>query len=387
MNEKLIENLSIVVFGEDYNRHPHALEHIINLFIPRNKILWVETMGLRTPKFNAKDIKRSFQKLYGMLQGISGKKKELSLHDNITVIAPFMLPFNRINIIRYLNKCSVVFKVKRYLKSSNTSGHIVITSVPNACDYVGELNEVLSVYFCVDELSLWPGFDYELVRDMENLLLEKVNLIIATADILAAKKKLENMVTPVITHGVTFGHFNLPRRPINSQCTKICYFGTFDERSDQEIIKYAAENLPGFKFFIIGTIEVDVSRLIHLENVFFLPKVAYVDLPEAIKDMDIFILPYKLNEFTKNINPLKLKECMSTGRPVICTPLPEIVKLGKYLYLAANGKEFTDFIQKINNGVINHEYDKVIQYIKQNETWEIKAKQFSRYILNRLLDK
>jgi len=203
-------------------------------------------------------------------------------------------------------------------------------------------------------------------------------------DNLAKNKKAGDRITQVITHGVNFSYFNLVKKPIDPDSVKICYFGTFDERSDQEIIKYISQNLTETKIYIIGTREVDVSMLNEMVNIIFLPKVKYDELPGLIKDMDFFILPYKINEFTININPLKLKEYLSTGRPVISTPLPEIVKLNEYLYVANNGEEFVNHIRKIIDGLVVHNYEKVITYVKENETWEKKAKIFSQLVLNKI---
>ena len=65
-----------IVFGEDYGRRAHCLEHLMNQFSNDTQILWVETVGLRAPKLNLYDIKRSFQKLRSLF--VSKENKLLS---------------------------------------------------------------------------------------------------------------------------------------------------------------------------------------------------------------------------------------------------------------------------------------------------------------------
>lgn len=51
----------MIVFGEDYKRHPHCLEHLVNQLVPYNRILWVETVGMRNPTISLYDFKRALE--------------------------------------------------------------------------------------------------------------------------------------------------------------------------------------------------------------------------------------------------------------------------------------------------------------------------------------
>ena len=97
--------------------------------------------------------------------------------------------------------------------------------------------------------------------------------------------------------------------------------------------------------------------------------------------MDIFILPYIRNQLSDNINPLKLKEYLSTGRPVIATDLPEIVKLEEYLLIAKNSEGFVSTIENLRNKKILHNTEIILQYIKENETWLAKSQILSEIII------
>lgn len=380
-NSSLIQNQDFIIFGEDFARHPHALEHLLKPMFEQNRFLWVETIGLRSPRLSWYDVKRIAEKMTGWLKPKSKLNSDNSKKTpkNIFIINPFMIPFNQFDLIRLFNQASVNRTVNKALKKYKFQNQITITSVPNACDYIGNYNEKLAVYYCVDEFSQWPGLDFKLVKKMEDLLLQKVQLIVATSDSLSASKKIPNSKTITLTHGVDFEHFNLKDSPRSATPFKVCYFGLFDERSDQKILMAIAKEISNCEIHIFGTTICDVSHLSTIPNIKFHGKVDYANLPTQISDMNAFILPYTRNAATENINPLKLKEYLSTGRPVLATPLPEILKLKEYLLVCETPQDFVSTIQDLQNQK-KIDTSRTLTYLQQNETWLKKAEIFSAAI-------
>lgn len=373
--EELVKGQNFIVFGEDFARHPHALEHLLRPLFETNRFLWVETIGLRSPKFNLYDFKRILEKL--SVWFLSSKNKidnvKVPLPKNVIVLSPFMIPFNQFIIIRKFNQWMVTKTVKKALSENKMNLPITIASVPNACDYIGHFNETLKIYFCVDEFSLWPGLDKKLVEGLEKKLIDSSDMIIATSDTLAQTKTKKGIPTPVITHGVEFDHFNIGEKTKKDHTLKICYFGLFDERSDQNILLSISSSIPDCEVHIFGNVVCDIKKLKDKKNIIFHGPVNYNDLPKSVESMDIFILPYLENELTHFINPLKLKEYLSTGRPVIASALPEVLKLKEYLFVAITPQGFVDQIQKLKNHETTFDAQKVITYVKNHETWMAKA--------------
>lgn len=380
----LIENENFIIFGEDFARHPHALEHVLRPLFLKNKFIWVETIGLRSPRLSLYDLKRIAEKLS---QWIGGAKKtpfkKSDIPENIFVIAPFMIPLNQFTLIRKFNQWMVVREVRKAQATHKITDPITIASVPNAADYIGSFEEKLKVYYCVDEFSLWPGLNKSLVEKLEKKLISHVDLILATSEYLAKSKVIAGKTTSIITHGVEFNHFNIGPNNIKDSKVKLCYFGLFDERSNQQIIKDIAEHIMNCEIHIFGNVVCDTKILKHLPNIIFHGNINYHALPSAILEMDIFLLPYVRNELTNNINPLKLKEYLSTGRPVIATELPEVAKLSDYLFLAKTSQDFISTIKKLLSNPNVFSSEKVIHFIKENETWEAKAKLLSSILTER----
>ncbi len=380
MSMNLISKKNIIVFGEDFARHPHSLEHLLRPLFLTNQFIWVETIGLRSPRLSLYDFKKITLKIFRWFSSNQKISKVTQKPNSIHIVAPFMIPYNQFSIVRRLNQFSVLRAVRKKMSELKFKADYTITSVPNSCDYVGNFGEKKVIYMCVDEFSLWPGLDFKMVSAMEKKLLKKADLVFATSTQLALSKSNQKSETILLTHGVDFEHFKLPEKKNISEVIKICYFGLFDERSDQSIIQYIAENVQNSEIYIIGNVACNVSQLAAYRNIFFTGSVEYRELPNKISDMDIFILPYVKNELTKNIHPLKLKEYLSTGRPVISTSIAEVVKLKDYVFVADSGQEFKNLIDKMRQNELDFDPQKSQTYVADTQTWKAKAIEFSEKI-------
>ena len=373
----LIQNEFFIVFGEDYDRHPHALEHLMKPLFPSNQVLWVETIGLRSPRLTLYDLKRILEKIKNWINLSRKTNKTKSYQENFSISSPFMIPFTQYQLIRKFNKWSVLRNVQKHLKLKNIKNPITITSVPNSCDFVGSFLEKFIIYYCVDEFSLWPGLNESLVKNFEEKLISNSNLLIVTSESLANVKKIDNKTTAIINHGVDFDHFDIGENKVINANLKLCYFGLFDERSDQKIFCSIAENIKNCEIHIFGDVVCDIKKMKSYQNIIFHGKINYTFLPEAIKEMDIFLLPYIRNDLSECINPLKLKEYLATGRPVIATALPEVLKLKDYLFIGSSGNDFVSIIYKLQKSNQILYSKKTTTFIKENETWDKKAKELS----------
>jgi len=380
--EIMLKNEVLIVFGEDYGRHPHCLEHLINEILAYNQVIWVETIGMRSPKISWYDFKRIFQILKKWIL-----PREMGAHietdKNLTVVSPFMLPFNSYRSVRFFNQFMVTRKVKNVLKNMYSHRPIVITSIPSTCDFIKKYEEKISVYLCVDEFSLWPGLPHELIKKMENELLKKTDVIFATSSALANSKRKFGKEVCLLTHGVNVAHFNLKKNNVTDGVERrVCYFGLIDDRCDQMLLAFLANSLPQCIFTIIGEVVAsDISILRSCSNIIFEKRVAYNELPSKIANEDIFILPYHVNELTNNINPLKIREYMATGRPVISTPLPEVLLLREFLFVAESATDFVRIISELINGTTHFNPILTLNHLIENESWFMKANLFSDKIM------
>ena len=386
MNAK---NCHFVVFSDDWGEHPSSCQHLFLNISKSYTVTWVNTIGMRPPKFSVMDLQKSIKKLHRMFQK---KNKYIEQKEKLgpeTIIQPFMLPWQKIPGIRRMNAISVISAVRKELKNYPNNEVILVTTVPNACDYIGHFNEDLAVYYCVDDFTEWPGLDKNYIKDLESELLSHCDALIATSEKLLNRLKFIGKPLKLLTHGVNTEMFTrLPdKKDIvlqNIKPPRVGYYGLFDKRSDQELLLSIALELPMVSFVIIGKVEYCLPKLRRLENIYFIGPVKYERLPSLIKGLEILILPYKVNELTQSIYPLKLKEYILTGKPVICSPLPEVKQFEHLINIAETER---DWINNISCQLYKKHKKKSIEYIKNafiKEQWEYKSEEFVAFCLENL---
>ena len=113
--------------------------------------------------------------------------------------------------------------------------------------------------------------------------------------------------------------------------------------------------MPDTQFIFIGYLDRDFDRsalqsLSALRNVHFYPRVQHSMIPYFFELFDCLILPFALNEFTRNIYPEKLNEYLSSGKPIVSTGLEEVERVirdhGGTVYVATDGEEFVDLCRR-----------------------------------------
>jgi len=370
---------SFLVFSDDWGEHPSSCQHVFKHIAKTHKVLWVNTIGMRNPTFTKKDVKKIIYKVKKMFSdsGETSPTVPLISSTNLSVVQPFMLPFSSVPIIRQFNRCMVIYALKKKLAAFNIKKLFFVTTVPNACDYVGYCNEKKVIYYCVDDFAEWPGLEQQLISKMEQDLINKSDIFLATSNKLYHKLLRTNKPTYLLTHGVDLSFFN--KKSVvehdllrNIPKPRVGYFGLFDDRSDKVLISEIAARLPYISFVITGKIETDISMLQKNQNIYFTGSVPYTELPAIVQGWDICFLPYLINNLTESINPLKLKEYLASGKPVVSTPIAEALAIKKMIYIAESAEEFKKSIEAILDKRTTKDMDYTINYLK-NESWDKKA--------------
>jgi glycosyltransferase involved in cell wall biosynthesis len=98
---------------------------------------------------------------------------------------------------------------------------------------------------------------------------------------------------------------------------------------------------------LIGRSEVDLRGFEGLSNVHFLGHRPYSRLPEFLRGFDFALLPFVNNELTVNANPLKLREYLAAGLPVIASPIPEVARYAGLVTLASTAEQYEIEIEKL----------------------------------------
>lgn len=383
------EEFPFIVFSDDWGEHPSSCQHLFRRIARSHRVLWVNTIGMRNPSLRWGDFRKAVKKVRKMFFRSDGLGGNLNSSGNISVCQPPMLPYSNFKWVRLLNRFFVKTVVSGRLEKLSISDPVLVTTVPNASDYLGFLGEKLTVYYCVDDFAEWPGMNKEFVQSQERKLVNKADVFVATSDELYERLSIYRKPTYLLTHGVDLDLFSTATS-CEHECLngiprpRVGYLGLFDKRSDQTMLVETSKRLPDYSFVITGPVDVDISLLKALPNIYFTGAVSYEDLPSVAKGLDVLFLPYLVNKLTRSISPLKLKEYLATGKPIVSTPLAEVFKAKDYIFIGSSVDEITDAITHCLVAPISECIEKKRSYLQQ-ENWQVKADQLVEICKSKLI--
>jgi len=385
----------LIVFGEEYQRHPHSLEHLIKYLTKDYRVLWVETIGLRSPRFNAHDVARIAELLAKWPRRWMHPAPPAHASDerHPLVIAPVQIPYNQFTWIRRVNRWLLKTSLAKAIRRHQLHPLAMVTAVPQTALLIDDplFRSWCNIYYCVDEFSLWPGINLHVARAFEETLLQNVDHLIVTSTALFQSKRRPRLPCPeILDHGVDLDHFILEDSAAapslhDDRHLRLGLFGLLDERTDEELLSRLLARMPSLRLFVIGKRVCDFSwadPFLASDQIVLCDRVSYEELPRllATLQLDAFILPYKRNELTRHINPLKLKEYMATGKHVFATPIDEAVKWQSSLHIISDVEsclgELAELLRKKRAGLplmAAEQRQRLEDYLRSHETWEAKS--------------
>jgi glycosyltransferase involved in cell wall biosynthesis len=384
----VITGRNFVVFADDWGRHPSSAQHLFRRLAPRNRVTWVNTIGTRTPTLSRSDLSRAVGKLREWTTPARGASASSGAPPGnpagddvpVRVLRPFMVPFPG-KALRRFNAARIERTVRADLPAGADPGPLLVTTIPNVADVVGRLGESLAVYYCVDEFSEWPGADRRSLLSMEAELLEKVDLVVATSERLFESKSARHPRVRLLRHGVDWDRFRSGSGTVPPSLAAfpeplVGFVGLADARLDVPLVAALARARPALRFVFVGPRQLPEGVLDAAPNVVFLPSVPYEDVPAVLARFRVSMLPYVENELTERINPLKLRELLAAGRPVVATPLPEVVRFAPHV---RTPRGVDDWIAAIDDAM-GEEPARAGERSAcvRDESWETRAEEFSR---------
>lgn len=346
-----LEGRDIVCFANDWSGDPLSKKHVMRRLAQRNRILWINSLGNRAPRATAHDLKRIFDKLQRFAGGLD------EVEPNIHVLSPLAVPSYGSLLIRRINEALLGVTVRAAMRRLSFRRPLLYTFVPASAWIAGALGCDRVIYHCVDEFSAFDGAGEEIAR-LEAELIQRSDLVIACSQPLADKKARLNPHTVLVRHGVEHAHFARaldPALPLPDEARPlprpiIGFHGLIAEWIDLTSIARVAEAFPQGSVVLVGDVHNaaadGIARLRALDNVHFLGRRPYDELPAWCKAFDVALLPFLPSPLTESANPLKLREYLAAGLPVVATDLPEAAVLkGKGVVLAHGPAGFVDGVR------------------------------------------
>jgi glycosyltransferase involved in cell wall biosynthesis len=338
----------IIAFAKDWNEDPTSNHHVLRELAKTRRVLWLNSLATRTPKLtSARDLGKLRRKLGEFARG------PVRVENDLWVFTPLVLPLPHLAAARAANRLTLRATIRALRWRLGLDRFHLWTFLPNVADYIGVLGEELSVYYCVDEWSMFSYLDRQRTVALERRLLGEVDAVFAINHALADAKRAVNPATFVSPHGVDVELFGkalhqdtqVPADLASLPGPVIGFYGTLQDWVDLDLIEGVARARPSWSIALIGQIMVDVARLRQLGNVHLLGRKQHAELPAYCKAFSVGIIPYRREARMAFVNPIKLREYLAAGLPVVSTSVPEVVRYGDRCAIADTAQDFVTAIE------------------------------------------
>ena len=122
---------------------------------------------------------------------------------------------------------------------------------------------------------------------------------------------------------------------------RLGFFGVIDERFDPVAISLLADAHPDWHVVLVGpVVKIDPAMLPQRNNIHYMGQRSYQELPEFLAGWDVALLPFAMNDSTRFISPTKVLEYMAAERPIVATPLPDLLPYRSSVLMAAGAPAF-----------------------------------------------
>jgi glycosyltransferase involved in cell wall biosynthesis len=204
---------------------------------------------------------------------------------------------------------------------------------PMMLPFSGDLDASVTVYDAMDELSKFRFAPPQLL-DLEAELIERADLVFTGGSSLFEAKKDRHDSVHLFPSSVDRNHFEKARKALPDPADqaaipspRLGFYGVLDERFDAELLRQVAEMRPDWSFVMVGpVVKISDADLPKLPNIHYLGSKKYEQLPAYLSGWDVALMPFAMNESTQFISPTKTPEYLAGGKPVVSTPVRDVVR-------------------------------------------------------------
>jgi UDP-galactopyranose mutase len=241
--------------------------------------------------------------------------------------------------------------VQRLITENNIHQFVAWYYTPMALDFTRHLRPLAVVYDCMDELSAFSGAPpYLTMRERE--MFQIADLVFTGGQSLYEAKRNQHHSVFAFPSSIDRDHFKQartmrsePADQENIPHPRLGFFGVVDERFDVALLDEVSRRRPDWHFVIIGpVVKIDPAILPKRENIHYLGGKSYQELPAYIAGWDVALLLFAQNESTRFISPTKTPEYLAAGKPVVSTPIRDVVHPYGQMGLVRIAKNADEFV-------------------------------------------
>ncbi|WP_051202249.1 glycosyltransferase [Ferrimonas senticii] len=365
---------TMLVFGEDWHSLPSSSQHLTKALMDEFSIIWVNSIGLRQPHLG--DGKRLWHKLRQVTTKAQPSCQEEAAIPQ-QVIAPKLWPLPQQAWLLQLNRALL----KRQLQGVALDQiEYVWCALPCAVEYLPLLPNAKVIYYCGDDFAALAGVDHHKVAPLERRLLQQADLVLCASTTLQQRCEVHAKVTPqLLPHGVDLSHFSQPQpKPAGLPDKPILgFYGSLAEWIDFSLLEQLAQRFSDCQILLIGHQGQCPRSLLDRANVTLLPFMPHQQLAQYVQHFAVGLLPFKANQQIAACDPLKLREYLAAGIPVVSRPF---AALQQYHVGVSQQRSVQAFADAIAAYLQQPPSAAAIQAQVQDASWRQRAEQVLQWL-------
>ncbi len=330
-------------------------------------VLYVNSLGMRTPRLGEGRMffVRAARKLQSFSRGFR------LIRANFGVLSPLSVPFLR---GQSMAKSLTAHAVRSGAQRMDIQTPLIWVNCPPAAELLDLIPHARLVYQRTDRFESFPGIDRAQILRYDQRLKQGDITLYCTRSLY--EEELDRCKNAVyVDHGVDYDHFakepaKVPAEVDQIPGPRIGFVGGIHPHTfDPELFCEVANELKDCSFILVGRCLLP-DGWCTLPNVHLLGQRAYEDVPNYMAACDVLIMPWQRNDWIKSCNPIKLKEYLAVGRPVVTTPFDE---LANYKGLVTVAHCPSSFVKAISSSLSSPPSTTALRSRVEHETWTRKS--------------
>jgi glycosyltransferase involved in cell wall biosynthesis len=340
-----------------YHHRGHADVQLIRQYAKTGPVLYVNSIVMQRVGLNHPNmfVPKLIRKVRSIAKGLE------RVEPNFWVYSPFSLPLHHVGLARFFNDRILLAQVSSAINRVGMSTPIVWVVCPAACEVALRIPRRKLVYLRTDAYELFPNVHFETIKDFDQRLKSCADLTLFVSEELFKQEADTCRRALYLDHGVDYEMFACSRNEVTCPADMVQipkpivgYTGSICGHTvDYTLIGELADLLPQMSFAFVGKV-YDNLPFIGKKNVWILGQKSYADVPNYGRMFDVTIMPWRQTDWIKACNPVKLKEYLALGKPIVSTPFPELEKYSGLIYVAKTPCEFAACIKKALAGLTRY---------------------------------
>lgn len=345
----------VVCFGcyDYWNSNPGSPVQIMDAIHRRgHKVLWINSIGMNMPRLRKSGLlKRVGLRLRSWARWLRPHRP------GFWVLAPIVLPLFGNRHLEKWNDRWLWLQIRLAYLLLGLRRPLAFVCMPTFAGVAERLPREGLIYYYTDKYDAYRDISARAsIQARDRRLLEIADVVLCASQPIIDSLPVARPHVHHLPHAVDFQRFQAaladdraaPADIATIPRPRIGYFGSLTDSNDLEMIHHAAVNDPSLQFVLIGRVFGDYSRISELPNVHLLGFKPYAEIPHYGKHFDLGIMNWIMTEWIRHCSPVKTKEYLSLGLPVVSVPIEDVVRnYADVVSIAEDGPEFLAAIEHL----------------------------------------